>query len=310
MEEIRQISSSMPEFPWLLLSGGEPFLRDDLPEIISTFHRVNGVRHVTLPTNALMPERIHSMTQAICSSAEEATLNLVLSIDGIGESHDRMRGCPGNFDKLMKTWELVAPLRKSAPTLSVKFHTVLSNLNYRDFDEIRAFVEDLKPDLHTFDFLRGDTPDDSMALPPEETLAELSRKIKAVLRHYGGYDRLRKHHSLLKTVYEAVVEDYYDEFLKIRREERQTVPCVASRITLVLGASGEASLCEMLKPFASFRECNYDFASLWNSESAKAARKNVAAGKCYCYHPCYQTINVLFRPTNAVRALAKRAVGG
>lgn len=309
-EEIQKISSSMPKFPWLLLSGGEPFLREDLPEIISTFYRNNEVRHITLPTNALMPERILTMTEEICSSAKEATLNLVLSIDGIGEEHDRLRGCPGNFEKLMKTWELAKSLRERAPTLSVKFHTVLSNFNYIHFEEIKDFVEELKPDLHTFDFLRGETPDNSIALPPEETLAELSSKIKVVLRHYGGYERLRRHHSLLKTIYEAVVEDYYDEFLKIRREKRQTVPCVASRITLVLGASGEASLCEMLQPFATFRDFNYDYPSLWNSEQAAEARKHVAAGKCYCYHPCYQTINILFRPTSAMRALAKRAMGG
>jgi MoaA/NifB/PqqE/SkfB family radical SAM enzyme len=310
IEELRKISSSMPKFPWLMLSGGEPFLRDDLPAIISTFYKANEARHITLPTNALLPDRTISMTREICSSAKEATLNLVLSIDGIEKEHDRLRGVEGNFEKLMNTWELVAPLRDEIPNLSVKFHTVLSNLNYMHFDEMRDFVEKLKPDLHTFDFLRETTADDSISLPPEESLAELSSKIKAVLRRYGGYERLRKHHSLLKTVYEAIVEDYYDEFLRIRSEKRQTIPCVASRITLVLGTSGEASLCEMLEPFASFRDFNYDYDSLWNSEAAKEARQNVTAGKCYCYHPCYQTINVLFRPTSAVRALAKRAVGG
>ncbi len=309
LDELRRITGSMPKFPWLLLSGGEPFLRRDLPEIVSMFYQKNDVRHVTLPTNALMPERIRSTTELICSSATEATLSLALSIDGIGEEHDRMRGCPGNFEKLLETWKLVAPLRDELPNLSVKFHTVLSNRNYMHFDEITEFVDQLRPDLHTFDFLRGDPADETLALPPEETLPELSRKIKGVLRRYGGYDRLRKHHSLLKTVYEAVIEDYYDEFLKIRRENRQTVPCVADRVTLVLGASGEASLCEMLGPFASFRDLDYDFEAVWNSKASRDARQNVTAGNCYCYHPCYQTINVLLHPAGVMRALAKRALG-
>ncbi|MBI5115677.1 radical SAM protein [Candidatus Poribacteria bacterium] len=308
LEELEKISSTMPEFPWLLLSGGEPFLRSDLPEIVSTLYQNNKVRHVTLPTNALLPEKIRAMTEKICLSAKEATLNLVLSIDGIGPEHDRLRGCPGNFEALMKTWKLVRPLRAEAPNLSVKFHTVLSSLNYTRFDEIKSFVEKLEPDLHTFDFLRGEPAEASLTLPPEETLPQLAGKIKAVLRQYGGYERLRKHHSLLKTVYEAVVEDYYDQFLRIRREKRQTIPCVGDRMTLVLGASGEASLCEMLPSFASFRDCNYDFDSLWNSEASKKMRRDVSAGKCYCYHPCYQTINVLFRPTSVLRALAKRAI--
>ena len=309
LEELQKITSSMPVFPWLMLSGGEPFLRDDLPEIILLFYRNCGVRHVTLPTNALLPERIPSMTGEICASAGETTLNLVLSIDGVGPEHDRMRGCRGNFDALMKTWELVNPLRDKNPNLSVKFHTVLSNLNYTHFDEIRDFVEELKPDLHTFDFLRGDPADSTLTLPPDEALPELARKIKTVLQNYGGYERLQRHHSLLKTVYEAVVEDYYDQFLKIRREKRQTIPCMADRMTLVLGASGEASLCEMLGPFASFRNFNYDYEALRNCETARNMRRHVTSGKCYCYHPCYQTLNVLFRPASVVRTLVKRGGG-
>ena len=136
LDELARITSSMPKFPWLLLSGGEPFLRTDLPAIISMFYETNEVRHMTLPTNALTPERIAAMTEQICAVAPEATLNLVLSIDGIGEEHDRMRGVPGNFDALMETWRLVAPLRDKLQNLSVKFHTVLSNLNYMHFDEI------------------------------------------------------------------------------------------------------------------------------------------------------------------------------
>jgi MoaA/NifB/PqqE/SkfB family radical SAM enzyme len=309
LDELARITSSMPKFPWLLLSGGEPFLRADLPAIISMFYETNEVRHMSLPTNALTPERIAAMTEEICAAAPEATLNLVLSIDGVGEEHDLMRGIPGNFDALMETWRLVGPLREKLPNLSVKFHTVLSNLNYMHFDEMKEFVERLKPDLHTFDLLRGEPADDTLALPPEEALPELCENIKAVLRQYGGYDRLKKHHSLLKTVYEAVVEDYYDEFLKILREKKQTVPCVADKMTLVLGASGEASLCEMLGPFGSFRDFDYEFDALWRCEKSIEARRDVAARKCHCYHPCYQTINILFRPTGVVRALAKRAIG-
>lgn len=310
LAELQRIASGMPRFPWFLLSGGEPFLRDDLPEIILLFHRTNGVRHVTLPTNALLPDRIRSMTERICSDAGEATFNLVLSMDGIDEKHDHMRGIPGNFKKLMETWERVSPLREKLPNLSVKFHTVLSSDNYLQFAEIRDFVKKLRPDLHTFDFIRGMPADDSLALPPEEELTRLIAKIRDVLRFYGGYERLRRHHSLLRSVYNVIMEGYYDQFMRIRREKRQVIPCVADRMTLVLGASGEASLCEMLEPFGSFRNCEYDYQSLCESEASRTARRNVAAGRCYCYHPCYQTLNVLFRPASVARTLAKRVASG
>jgi len=249
------------------------------------------------------------MIEMICTSAPEATVNLVLSIDGIGPEHDRLRGCPKNFEKLLETWEAVKPLRQKATNLSIKFHTVLSNQNYAHFEEIRDFVKELEPDLHTFDFLRGTPADDSMGLPPEDVLPKLTRDIKEVLRYYGGYERLRKHHALLKSVYQTVTEEYYDEFLKVLREKRQTIPCVASRMTLVIGESGDVSLCEMLPPFGSFREYGYEFDTLWNSEAAKQVRAHISGKECHCYHPCYQTVNVLSRPSSVVRAIVKQSAG-
>jgi len=310
LPELRKIAASMPRFPWLLLSGGEPSLRTDLPAIVSLFYQTNGVRHVTLPTNALLPERIHSITQDICSSIPDATFNLVLSIDGIEEKHNELRGCSNNFEMLMKTWELVSPLRPKLPNLSIKFHTVLSNDNYMYFDEIRDFVKNLRPDLHTFDFIRGTPADSALVLPPEHELIPLIEKIKAVMRFYGGFERLRKHHTLMKSIYNIVMEDYYDQFLRIRKEKRQIIPCVADRMTLVLGASGEASLCEILEPFGSFRDFNYNYNLLYASEGSQRAREHVARRRCYCYHPCYQTLNVLFRPVSMARSLAKHVAVG
>ena len=142
-------------------------------------------------------------------------------------------------------------------------------------------------------------------------LPELCEKIKAAFRSYGsGYERLRKHHTLMQRVSALVMEDYYDQFLKIRRERRQTIPCVADSVTMVLGASGEVSLCEMLPPIASFRDFDYDFDSLWSSPASLKARAAVTARKCYFYHPCYQTVNVLLRPTSVISAVARRLVGG
>ncbi len=57
LEEIQKISENLPRFPWLLLSGGEPFLRSDLVDLIETFHRNNKVAHVTIPTNGISSKK-------------------------------------------------------------------------------------------------------------------------------------------------------------------------------------------------------------------------------------------------------------
>src|ERR1051325_2506026 len=47
-----------PPFRKLWLSGGEPFLRDELAEIVAMFVRRNGVRNVNLPTHGLLPDKM------------------------------------------------------------------------------------------------------------------------------------------------------------------------------------------------------------------------------------------------------------
>ena len=41
LDEIEKISKSMPNFFWLLVGGGEIFVRKDLPEIIKIFYKNN-----------------------------------------------------------------------------------------------------------------------------------------------------------------------------------------------------------------------------------------------------------------------------
>jgi len=57
-EEIARTSETAPPFRKLWISGGDPFLREGLAEIVAGFVRRNGVRNVNLPTNGLLPEKI------------------------------------------------------------------------------------------------------------------------------------------------------------------------------------------------------------------------------------------------------------
>jgi molybdenum cofactor biosynthesis enzyme MoaA len=68
LAEIEKISKSMPKFIWFLASGGEPFLREDLPEICEIFYRNSGVKHFSIPTNSLLPAVIkNNLEKILCS---------------------------------------------------------------------------------------------------------------------------------------------------------------------------------------------------------------------------------------------------
>ena len=65
LDEIGKIFSSMPPVYFFNLSGGEPFLRDDLPEIVdlAVEHLKPAIIHA--PTNAIMTKRILQQTRKI-----------------------------------------------------------------------------------------------------------------------------------------------------------------------------------------------------------------------------------------------------
>ena len=58
LEEVEKISKSMPDFFWLLLSGGEAFVREDLAEIVETFYKNNNIKHLTIPTNGTYKKKL------------------------------------------------------------------------------------------------------------------------------------------------------------------------------------------------------------------------------------------------------------
>ena len=106
-EEIKTISETAGQFNRLWVSGGEPTLREELPEIIEMFYKNNEIKDVNIPTNGLKPDRIVAWVKQIRRNCPELNINLSLSLDGFGDTHDIQRGVPGNFYKAMGTLKLI-----------------------------------------------------------------------------------------------------------------------------------------------------------------------------------------------------------
>lgn len=85
------------------LSGGEPFLRDDLPEFVDVVHRRCRGATITISTNAYLPERIERMMREIVQI--DRTVRLAVSLDGLEATHDRVRGDEGAFRQAMECIE-------------------------------------------------------------------------------------------------------------------------------------------------------------------------------------------------------------
>ena len=96
---------------WVTLSGGDQFLRADLDEIVRLMKTQINPKIVNIPMNGVITERIFTLLPKIAAHTRGSSLVLNLSVDEIGTEHDRLRGAPGNWDKLLGVAELIRDLK-------------------------------------------------------------------------------------------------------------------------------------------------------------------------------------------------------
>jgi len=90
-----------PELKYINLTGGEPFLHPRLPEIVRMVYRVAPKAQIIISSNGLATDLIIETMKEILKSG--ANVGVRISLDGIGETHDRIRGIPGMFGYATQT---------------------------------------------------------------------------------------------------------------------------------------------------------------------------------------------------------------
>lgn len=82
------------------VNGGEPTLRKDLAELVEVlFRRLPKLKSISLITNALVPKKVIPAIDSVGHVVHKnhGKLDVMVSLDGVGEIHDRVRGRKGNF---------------------------------------------------------------------------------------------------------------------------------------------------------------------------------------------------------------------
>ncbi len=98
LDEIKKVLDNVASFakPIIILTGGEPMLRDDIYEI-SSYGDSIGLRMVMAPCGMLITE------ESIEKMKEAGIKRISLSIDGASaKTHDAFRQKPGAFDEVIK----------------------------------------------------------------------------------------------------------------------------------------------------------------------------------------------------------------
>jgi len=297
IDEIERVSASMDDMLFFTPTGGEPFIRRDLAEIVRIFHRNNHAANVGIPTNGSLTSRVVETTKDMLETCPGLDLHIDLSIDSIGEEHDEIRQFPGLFERAMRTYQELRLLEKHYPSFSSCVEITVSPYNQDRLLELYEFLT-RKVGVNTvFTLLMRGAPRDPVSMEEldirkyEELHAALERDNKA--RILSGY-------------YKMPFSDFLNAKRIVRpriisrtvRERRFQIPCYAGSLGGAMFSEGQVLPCELYvdNVIGNVRDVGYDFKKLWHSPRAEELRRFIRDSKCFCTYECFLTVNILFNP--------------
>ena len=286
LSEIEKIFTKLGRIYFFNISGGEPFLRRDLPEIIRLACQYLKPRIIHVPTNAIASERIRDLTIQSCEIINrydpKVPFTVKPSIDGVGELHDEIRGVKGNFKQIKKTISYLKDLEKEYPNFHLELGTVISNFNIDHLTEIENYVHRLGVQSYRNEIAEQRTEFFNLEDPitPEASIYEalIEGFTKKIRNNISKKKELAKITESLRLV-------YYDLVVRILREQKQVIPCYGGISNVHINYDGEMWPCCVLgysKPLGTLRETGYDFQKVWNSEQAESVRIYIKKGNCAC----------------------------
>lgn len=296
IDEFKKISQGLGKLLWLHISGGEPFLRDDLPEICEIFVRNNRPLFLSVPTNGFDPERVEKIGTEILRRIR-IPVAIDLALDDIGERQDAIRGREGSFDNLLSSYEKLMKMGKKHPHLSTKITTVLFNKNFNHLEAIADFVyKKMKGvSFHTIIFMRGKPRNPDLHLPPLKDIIQKTPLLRATWEKYGFDTNLSWPERVVGNVAHALLLKTY---LQMMKENKRRMRCLAGNAHAVIGADGEVFFCELLESIGNLRDYAFDFGQLWRTPKAEAMRRFVGDKQCWCTHGCVFMDNLFLNIRN------------
>jgi MoaA/NifB/PqqE/SkfB family radical SAM enzyme len=295
-EQIEKVSRTMSPITDLWLSGGEPTLRRDLTRIIDTFIENNGVSRVIIPTNGLIKGRTYEVVEHALERHPALDLYLNIALDGYEQTHDRIRGVPGNWEKTLDCIRSLYPLKeKYADRFRLNVNTVVCADNYAEVERLSEYLwENFKLDGHYFNIIRGETlVGDAIKQIPLEVLPAMYERVARLTERYGmrmfADDDAAKRFIKAVAYVGAITTHYRTQHTNFAEPTTAwPFPCTAGETTAVIDYNGDVRACELREKFATLSDYDYDFGALWATQGRQAELDAIDGGRaCWCTHVCF-----------------------
>jgi MoaA/NifB/PqqE/SkfB family radical SAM enzyme len=285
--EVQMISETLGgNLGVLILAGGEPFTRKDIPEIVRAFYANNKLESVYITTNGQIQARLFPDVARILQECPKLNVTVALGIDGLREQHDKIRQKPGSWDIVIDTARRLQAMKKESPRLDVQSCTCFMNPNQATIFEWYDFLKyELKPDKVNFNHIRPPAADSRELEIDGQRYARLA----AIIDEDSRRGTIKNHYAGDVGFFKAALDIYMHGLIARTQETQQAqLTCYAGTAGGVIYDEGTVSSCENLSPVGNLRDYGWNFNKLWRSPAMQERRKKAADG-CFCTHEsnCY-----------------------
>ena len=254
----------LPQLKFINITGGEPFVREDLPEIIEECYRHTG--RIVISTSGWFEDRVIDLAKRF------PNIGVRISIEGLSQKNDDLRGRQGGFDRGLRT---LLTLR-SMGVKDIGFGCTVSNNNSTDMLSLYRLSRELGMEFATAAFHNSFYfhKYDNEITNRERVIADFEQLIEWQLQ-----ENLPK--SWFRAFFNMGLINYIEG-------GRRMLPCEAGMMNFFIDPYGEVYPCNGLEERfwkASMGNIHdtADFMTLWTSEQAEAVRAKVRTCPKNCW---------------------------
>jgi MoaA/NifB/PqqE/SkfB family radical SAM enzyme len=303
VDEYEKIFRSFKNPPLeLVLTGGEVFAREDFVEICRLAVMYLRPKIVIIPTNGLLSEKIAEDIKIILKNSLKTKIIVNISLDGIKEDNDEIRGLGGSFERAIKTYSVLKEIKNKY--LELKIHTVISNYNVDKILEIYKYVREiLRTNLYIIEIAQERAELNNLGRGGE--IAPSLQKYSNAVDLLSEYLEKEKFMGFSRMIQSFRLE-YYQLVKRILKKKKQVIPCYAGFVSGQIAPDGDVWFCATrAESIGNLRENSYNFEKVWFSEKAAGLRRKPGGRDCYCALASIAYINMLVNLSSMLRVLIR-----
>jgi MoaA/NifB/PqqE/SkfB family radical SAM enzyme/GT2 family glycosyltransferase len=260
-----------------VLSGGEPFTRGDIFEILDFVKEKK--YHIGVLTNGIVlnGDFLDKLSPYLISNS----LSLSISLDALTpEIHDAVRGAKGCFVKTIGGLRLLSVLKQRHSNINFNTISIILNENLEELVSLADFLKSLNVNTIQFqpllanNLIMKERSDKAKYWIPEVRLSVLDRVIDELIEFKrNNFNLLRNSVTNL-----WLTKKYFRDLLT-----NQDIKCLYGIKTMLIANNGSATTC--FDAYGDVRKM--PLKRVFNSSSAQRAREKVKNCKNPCLLPCF-----------------------